>query len=229
MRHVLALIAAVLVAPLAWVLLAYGQDRSVAAFPEQAAVDGAGTADLVGPALCLAAAGLLLALLGFRQLSPMGAVLTGLAYTVSYLALLADPEGVLNLLPGAVSVAGQEADLATPLRTGSAMALGAALLLAAAITARRHQRAVPVEAGGGQLGADWLPPATPARDLLPGAQPFREDELVPGGGPEWTRVPVLPGWSTHDDDGPPAARGRGRWEELARDPGPESRRWPTVG
>jgi hypothetical protein len=243
MRHVWTLIAAVVIAPLTWVLLAYGQDRSLQAFLNEEATGSFRNGDFIRPVLCLAAAGLLLGLLGTLRFSPLGAVLTGLAYTTSYLALLVDPEAVLNLLPGRFSLAGREADLETPLRSGSAMVLGAALLLAVASASRwrrwpvpQEEPAVPVGRGAPlllpddrPLGAEGLGlPSTPLAGEPLGA-PLRADDFGPDDGPEWGRVPVTPGWSNQRPESPPAAAQRqGHWQELSRDSAPESRRWPTV-
>jgi hypothetical protein len=242
MRHVWTLIAAVVIAPLAWVLLAYGQDRALQAFVNEEAEGAFGNGDFIRPVLCLAAAGLLLGLLGTLRFSPAGAVVTGMLYTGSYVALLVEPDAVVNLLPGKISLAGREADLVTPLRTGSAMVLGAALLLAV-VSAGRWRRtapreeAAPTEAGAPlalpddrPLGADGLrlPEAPLAGETLRGV-PLRDGDLDPDGAPEWGRVPVTPGWSNQRPEAVThGAQREGHWRELSRDSGPESRRWPTV-
>ncbi|MGN9908645.1 hypothetical protein ACTMTJ_13970 [Phytohabitans sp. LJ34] len=249
MRHVWTLIAAAVIAPLAWVLLAYGQDRSLQAFVNEETAGAFRDGDFIRPVLCLAAAGLLLGLVGTLRFSPVGAVLTGLLYTATYLALLVDPDAVLNFLPGTISVAGREADLATPLRTGSAMVLGAALLLAVASVGRwrraaRHDE-VPELVGAGAplalpsdrpLGAEGLGlPASPLADELMGDAPLRDGDgdrdldRDPDGGRGWGGVPVTPGWSNQRPEvAAHGAQREGHWRELARDSGPESRRWPTV-
>lgn len=243
MRHVWTLLAAVVIAPLAWVLLAYGQDRSLQAFVDE---DAAGTfrnGDFIRPVLCLTAAGLLLGLLGTLRFSPAGAVLTGLTYTTSYLALLANPDAVLGVVPGTISLAGREANLETPLRTGSAMVLGAALLLAVVSAGRWRSKAVvrddaPIPERGSPLilpedrplGADGLgSPAAPLSGEVFGGPPPRDGDVDPDGPPGWGPVPVMPGWSNQRPEA--AAHGaqrEGHWRELSRDTGPESRRWPTV-
>ena len=129
MRHVWTMITAVFVAPLAWLLLAYGQDRTLQAFANEEGAGAFAAGDFVRPALCLAAAGLLLGLIATLRLSPLGAVLTGLVYTASYLALLVDPDSVLGLFPKNVSFAGRSVDPTMPLRTGGALLLGALLLV----------------------------------------------------------------------------------------------------
>ncbi|BCB91213.1 hypothetical protein [Phytohabitans suffuscus] len=217
MRHLWTLIAAVVIAPLAWVLLAYGQDRSIQAFLNEEAAGAFSGGDFSRSALCLAAAGLLLGLLGTLRISPAGAVLTGLAYTGSYLALLADPDAVLNLIPGRVSLAGREADLQTPLRTGSAMVLGAALLLAVASAGRWRRTS-----------------AEPAEDVDVYQQPLGADGLdmpSPATTGEFDRTPVGASarWSGEGAHSLVPTHRQSRWQDLAHDSGTESRRWPTTG
>jgi hypothetical protein len=124
------MIAAVIITPLDWLLFAYGQDRSLQAFANQD--NGLAAGDFIRPALCLAAAGLLVGLIATLRFSPLGAVLAGTAYAGSYLALLVNPDKVLDLLPHSISLADHRADLTTPLRTGTTLLLGALLLVAAA-------------------------------------------------------------------------------------------------
>jgi hypothetical protein len=240
MRHLRTLIAAVVITPLAWVLLAYGQDRSLQAFLNEEDAGSFSNGDFIRPALCLGAAGLLLGLLGTLRISPVGAVLTGLLYTGSYLAMLLDPDAVLSLLPGEISLAGREADMETPLRTGSAMVLGAVLLLAL-VSRSRWRRApdsqdeptddAPLAFGSGRpLGADGLGlSSTPVSGELIGAASYRDSD--PDAGPGWSQGPDWGGRGRPNEraDGPvPAGQRQGHWQEMARDTGPESRRWPTI-
>jgi hypothetical protein len=139
MRHVSTLIAAVFIAPLSWLLLAFGQDRSAQAFANAQHNGAFDTGDFVRPVVFLAGAGLLLGLLATLRFSPLGVVLTGAGYAASYLALLFDPDGVLRLFPEKLSVAGHSADPTTPLRTGTAMLLGA-LMLVATVSVSRWRR-----------------------------------------------------------------------------------------
>jgi hypothetical protein len=126
------MIAAVIIAPLAWLLLAVGQDRSLQAFANQDNASGLAKGDFIRPVLCLAAAGLLVGLIATLRFSPLGAVLAGAAYAGTYIALLVNPDAVWDLLPRSVSVAGHSADLTAPLRTGATLLLGALLLVAVA-------------------------------------------------------------------------------------------------
>jgi hypothetical protein len=139
MRHIWTMLAAVIIAPLAWLLLAFGEDGSLRAFANHDANGGFHTHDFLRPILVLGAAGLLLGLIATLRLSPLGAVLTGLAYTASYALMLVAPDRVLDLLPNKFAVDGRLIDPATPLRTGAAMLLGAVLLVAVVSVERWRQ------------------------------------------------------------------------------------------
>jgi hypothetical protein len=136
MRHLWTVIAAVVIAPIAWLLLAYGQDRSVQAFANGESQGVLQTGDFLRPVVCLAAAGLLFGLLATLRFSPLGAVLTGAVYTAGYLGLLVNPNALIDVLPHRISLAGRVADPTTPIRTGSALVLGALLLVGVASIGR---------------------------------------------------------------------------------------------
>ncbi|MFD0745175.1 hypothetical protein ACFQ1L_27700 [Phytohabitans flavus] len=217
MRHLWTLIAAIFIAPLAWVLLAYGQDRSIQAFLNEDAAGAFQNGDFIRPASCLAATGLLLGLLGTLRVSPAGAVLTGLVYTGSYLALLASPDAVLNFLPGQISLAGREADLETPLRTGSAMVLGAALLLAVVSAGRWRRPETASEADDlvveQPLGVEGLDLPAPDRVVDPERMP----------------VGAASRWSGEGAHSLVPTQRQSRWQDLTQDSDPGARRWPTTG
>src|SRR5258705_9494827 len=139
MRHIRTLIVAIVVAPLAWVLLAVGLDRSAGAFPGTGQSSALHAGDFVTPVLLLAAAGLLLGILGTLRLSPLGAMAIGIVYALSYTMLLIAPSGVVDLFTHDLSVAGRHVDLAAPIRTGTTMVLGV-LLLVGAISVQRWRR-----------------------------------------------------------------------------------------
>jgi hypothetical protein len=172
MRHTATLIAAIVIAPLAWILIAFGEDRSAQAFANAASNGGFHTGDFVRPLLFLAAAGILLGLIATLRVSPLGAAFAGAVYTASYVLLLVTPKRVVNLLPHHLSVAGRQADLSTPLRTGTALLLGAAMLVAVVSAAR--WRRWPARSGAAALSpaADPLAASDKTRpigaDGLPG-------------------------------------------------------------
>lgn len=158
MRHTATLIGAIVIAPLAWILIAFGEDRSAQAFANAASNGGFHTGDFVRPLLFLAAAGILLGLIATLRVSPLGASFAGAVYTASYVLLLVTPKRVVNLLPHHLSVAGRQADLTTPLRTGTALLLGAAMLVAVVSAAR--WRRWPARADGTALSPAADPLAT---------------------------------------------------------------------
>ncbi|MFC0533780.1 hypothetical protein [Phytohabitans kaempferiae] len=219
MRHLWTLLAAVLIAPLAWLLLAYGQDRSLQAFLNEDATGVFDGGDFLRPVLCLAAAGLLLGLLGTLRFSPAGAVLTGLAYTASYLALLFDPDAILNFLPGQISLGGREADVTTPLRTGSAMVLGVALLLAVASAGRWRRSATGADVDEPPATPDERPLGAEGLDMTPAPYPEERD---------WVPVGATRSWSAEGAQSLLPSQRQSHWQDLAQDSDPGARRWPTA-
>jgi hypothetical protein len=131
-RHLAALVVTLLVAPLSWLLLAVGQDRSARAL--------ATGAPLVRPLACLVVAGLSLGLLATRRLAPLAPALTGAGYAGCYLALLVAPARVLGLFPHSVTVSGYSVDPTVPLRTGVSLVLGVSMLVVTMGSGRRRRR-----------------------------------------------------------------------------------------
>ncbi|MFD0783466.1 hypothetical protein ACFQZ8_05995 [Micromonospora azadirachtae] len=202
MRHIKTVIAALIVGPLAWVLLAAGQGRSLRVFAD-AQDNGAppGAIALLKPLLVLVAAGLLLGLIATVRVSPLGSVLTGLAYTISYVSMLFSPARLLDLLGHKLGVAGYQIDLLTPVRTGTTLLLGV-LLMVGVVSVQRWRRwpqkdtdeqgvdvpdktIPPVSERDRPLGADALDPTKQGEDPT---QPGKADEPEPAmiGGSRWT-------------------------------------------
>jgi len=129
MRHLGTLIAAIVIAPLAWILLALGQGRSAEAFADAESAGIFHTGDFMQPLQFLAAAGLLLGLIATLRFSPLGALLTGVVYVSSYVPVLLAPKGLLKLFGHDVSFAGHHADLTVPIRNGTSLLLGTLLLV----------------------------------------------------------------------------------------------------
>jgi hypothetical protein len=152
MRHIGTLIAAIVVGPLAWILLAFGQDRSAEVFANASLSGTFRPEEFVGPLLLLAGAGLLLGLVGTLRFSPLGATVIGVVYTSSYTLLLIAPKRTLDLLTNDLSVAHRHADLTTPVRTGTTMVLGM-LLLVAGLSIGRWRR-WPTPATAYETGTD---------------------------------------------------------------------------
>ncbi|MET7750057.1 hypothetical protein [Micromonospora sp. NPDC005367] len=201
MRHIKTVIAALIVGPLAWVLLAAGQGRSLRVFAD-AQDNGAAPAAtaLLKPLLVLSAAGLLLGLISTVRVSPLGSVLTGLAYAASYAGLLVSPAWLLDLLSHKLSVVGYQIDLLTPVRTGTTLLLGL-LLMVGAVSAQRWRRwpqsdtdeqtvdgpdkmIPPVSEQDRPLGADGLGATKQGEDPTePGKADGPEPAMVSG--PQW--------------------------------------------
>ncbi|MET8906826.1 hypothetical protein [Micromonospora sp. NPDC004551] len=159
MRHLGTVLAAAVVGPLAWILFALGQDRSEQAFAAAQNGGALDSADFVRPALVLAAAGIVLGLIATLRFSPLGAALTGLAYSASYLGLLVSPTAVTKLFDHTLTLSGHQVDLAAPLRNGTTLLVGA-LLLVGVVSIRRWQRwPQPAEATPAPALADEIPPA----------------------------------------------------------------------
>ncbi len=139
MRHLGTLIAAIVIAPAAWLLLAFGQTDAITSFAH-ATTSGAWPAgDFIAPLLTLTGAGLLLGLIGTLRFSPLGAVITGLVYTASFVVLLFAGRSVNDLLNHTVTISGHQAELRTPVGTGTTLLLGV-LLLVSAVSVKRWRR-----------------------------------------------------------------------------------------
>jgi hypothetical protein len=137
MRHIGTLIAAIVIGPLAWILIAFGQDRSAAAFANVQKNNGAfHTGDFVRPLIFLLAAGLILGLIATLRFSPLGAGLTGVVYVLSYVWLFIDAKGLLNIFKHPLSIGGETADPTIPVRTGTTLLVGALLLVSVVSMAR---------------------------------------------------------------------------------------------
>jgi hypothetical protein len=130
MRHIGTLIAAIVIGPLAWILIAFGQDRSAAAFANAQSTGAFHTGDFVRPLIFLAAAGLILGLIATLRFSPLGAGLLGVVYVLSYVWLFIDAKGLLDLFKRDLKIGGETADPTMPVRTGTTLILGALLLVA---------------------------------------------------------------------------------------------------
>ncbi|SCE66151.1 hypothetical protein GA0070607_0085 [Micromonospora coriariae] len=205
MRHIKTVIAALIVGPLAWVLLAAGQGRAMRVFADaQDSGDALDPNALLKPLLVLAAAGLLLGLIATVRISPIGSVLAGLAYIVSYAGLLFSPVRLLDLLSHKLSVAGYQIDLLTPVRTGTTLLLGSLLLVGVA-SVQRWRRWPQSDADEPTiLAPDTIIPPVSERDRPLGADGLGstkqgEDPMKPGksdepasamaGGSRWTDSP----------------------------------------
>jgi hypothetical protein len=145
MRHLGTLIAAIVIAPAAWLLIAFGQTEASPAFAKALSSGAWPAGDFTAPLLLLAGAGILLGIIGTLRFSPVGALLTGLVYTASFVALLFAGKTVNSLLDYTITIAGHKADLRAPVGSGTSLLLGA-LLLVSVVSIKRWQRwPVPAE------------------------------------------------------------------------------------
>jgi hypothetical protein len=190
MRHLGTVLAAAVVGPLAWILFALGQDRSERAFAAAQNGGALDSGDFVRPALVLAAAGMVLGLIATLRFSPLGAALTGLVYSASYLGLLVSPTGVTKLFDHRLTLSGHQVDMAAPLRTGTTLLVGS-LLLVGVVSIRRWQRwPRPTDDRPAPLQADEILPPANRRDRPLGVDGLEldtprstpEPELVRAGG-----------------------------------------------
>jgi hypothetical protein len=178
MRHLWTLIAAIVIAPAAWLLIAFGQTQSAPAFQKALASGAWPAGDFVWPLVFLAGAGILLGLLGTLRFSPLGAVLTGLAYVASFVAVLVDGKDVYKLFKYNISLFKHEAPVAAPIASCMSLVLGSLLLVGVASVGRwRRWPAGPVaepvpgeELPGGEPGTeetkDFWTPTTPVTTPL---------------------------------------------------------------
>ncbi len=165
MRHLWTLIAAVVIAPLAWVLVAFGEDRSALAFANAQRTGAFDTLDFLRPVVLLAAGGLLVGMLATLRFSPAGAGLLGLAYGGCYALLLVAPDGVLNVFRHRLSIGGHSADMSLPLQTGTVLLLGVVFLVGLASAGRWRRWPRAGEAADG-LAGDGAGTARPPLPLL---------------------------------------------------------------
>jgi hypothetical protein len=145
MRHAGTLIAAIVIGPLVWIMLAFGQERSAQAVSTAQSSGVVQTGAFIRPLLLLVAAGLLLGLIGTLRFSPLGAVVTGIVYAASYVGLLVDPKRLLGLFNHHLNVVGRHADPTTPIRTGTTLLLGALLLVSVVSVGRWRRSPLPAD------------------------------------------------------------------------------------
>ncbi|HET6214111.1 MAG TPA: hypothetical protein VFE14_14700 [Micromonosporaceae bacterium] len=172
MRHLLSLIAGVVVAPLAWALVAMGQAGTAKTLATWTAANAFDTTDLIKPAAYLAAAGIVLGLIATLRISPLGPLVAGLAYLGLYVGFFIDPFKTSDAVPNGWKVFGDPIPLRTPLNSGVLCVIGA-LLVMSAVSAKRWR--------------DWPVAAVPAVEGLGEAAPA--DETRPFGIPE-TEAPT---------------------------------------
>src|SRR3982751_4378359 len=211
MRHLWTLIAAIVIAPVAWLLIAFGQTQSGTAFAK-AAQSGTWTAtDFVWPLLFLAGAGILLGILGTLRFSPLGAAVIGLFYVASYVAVLIDGKDAYKLFNYKITILGHDALIPAPIANGTTLVLGSLLLVGVASAGRwrRAPGAVTAQPAPGEEVPDgetttdetkdfWTPTTPVTTPLVPSYSGEASSERgVPGQfGSPW-RTP--PGENSNED------------------------------
>lgn len=165
MRHLWSLLAGVVAAPLTWLFLATGQHRAQAAVEEWDTAARFDTADLIGPVVFLAVAGILLGLIGTLRWSPAGPVAAGVLLTIPTVLMFIDPfrtlEGFFRPADEAPRrFLGQDLEPWLPVENGTLLVLGA-LLLMAIFSAQRWRR-WPAAAAAPSPAAAPLPMASDA-------------------------------------------------------------------
>ncbi|MFI5914595.1 hypothetical protein [Dactylosporangium sp. NPDC051541] len=131
MRHVGSLIAGMLIAPIAWLLIAIGQPKSADTVGKWVGAGSFDSVDLLVPAAYLLGAGLLIGLIATLRISPVGPIVAGLALLATYVSLFIDPLSVMSSLPRDLKLGSLTVDLRGPIVNGTTAVLGLALLIAA--------------------------------------------------------------------------------------------------
>jgi hypothetical protein len=151
MRHVWSLIAGVVIAALAWFLIAFGQGAMISG---QAANDFKGEFILGG--LLIAGVGLLLGLVSSLRTSPVGALVASLVYLGASMFTLFARADALKVFSREVNIGDYTSNLATPITTSVLAVAGGMLLVAVFSPARWRGAATQTEVD------QWAPPPPPA-------------------------------------------------------------------
>lgn len=139
MRHLWSLLAGIVSAPLVWLLLSSGQHRSQAVVASWDATGRFNTADLVGPVILLAVAGIMLGLLGTLRWSPAGPVVAGALFVTPTVLMFINPfqtlEGFFRPSPPPADIEprrilAQDLEPWLPVENGTLLVLGVLLLMA---------------------------------------------------------------------------------------------------
>ena len=151
MRHVWSLIAGVVIAPLAWFLIAFGQG---AMSRGQSLNDFQG--DFILGGLLVVGVGLLLGVISSLRISPVGALVAALAYLGASMFALFARQDALKVFSQEVKIGDYTTNLADPLNSSVLAVVGGMLLIAVFSPARwrgaRSETAVE----------QWAPPPPPA-------------------------------------------------------------------
>ncbi len=153
MRHIWSLILGVVIAPLAWFLVAFGQSamargNSLADFKN----------DFILGGLLIVGVGLLLGLIGSLRTSPLGALIASLGFLGATGYALFAPMNALDLFGDARKIGAYDLNLAQPLTTGVLAVVGGMLLLAVFSPSRwRGNPTVAAPAESTPETTEWKP------------------------------------------------------------------------
>jgi hypothetical protein len=177
MRHLGSLVAALIITPLAWVLLALGQPRAGDTFARWGQAETVRTGQLLPALGFLVGAGVLIGLVACLRWSPLGPLVAGATLLGGYGYLLARPYPLLDRLP-VWKVGDLRIDTAVPLENGTLAVLGAALVVAT-VSGQRWRRWPTVAAATTET-----PPAPAGPETYrPAAPSGGPDGYPPAGGP----------------------------------------------
>ncbi|NUT36778.1 MAG: hypothetical protein HOV79_27295 [Hamadaea sp.] len=146
MRHIWSLIAGVVIAPLTWAVVAFGQAVTGEVFKD-GPISGY-ESKLAIAAAALVGAGLIFGLIGTLRVSPVGPLVAALAYLGSYAVLVFAPRTAYDLFDRSTNnVAGYDIPYFQPLVSGVIPLLGGVLLMA--VFSAGRWRAWPSAAAAG--------------------------------------------------------------------------------
>lgn len=197
MRHLWSLLAGLVAAPLVWVLVAAGQDGSSRTIGNWVKNNTFNWANLIEPAVYLAAAAVLLGVVGMLRISPLGPLVAGLILVAPYAAMFRVPFRVHDAVPDGWRLFGDALPLEQPLDNGTLFLIGAALLIAT-FSAQRWRRwpaapETPLPSGDDHAIFDWSAPAmqepSPLSLGYPDAGSRTESMPQQGSGSPWTAPP----------------------------------------
>jgi hypothetical protein len=146
MRHIWSLVAGVIIAPLAWFLIAFGQ----AAMTEKVTLSS--EPDFLFGGLLLVGVGLVLGLIGSVRTSPVGALIAAVLYIGNTVYILLSPTSASERFGDINHVGNYEVVLSTPLHTGVLAVVGGLLLVAVFSPARWRGNSASADPNG------WTPP-----------------------------------------------------------------------
>ncbi|RKN28012.1 hypothetical protein [Micromonospora musae] len=209
MRHLWSFLAGLVVAPVTWVLVTLGQDGSSGTIGRWVEIGKFNTANLIEPAVYLAAGGILLGLLGTLRFSPVGPLLAGLLLVVPYIGMFVAPYEVRDRIPDGWKVLGDPLPLQVPVENGTLFLIGTMLIMAA--FSLQRWRAWPAPASEPAPAesekstesdvtlTDWPPVASPERDTAapitlayPDSTPTEPLPRRTGGESPWSAPPRKP-------------------------------------